>query len=192
VTRTVSTRRGVIFIREANPANVMQFRELRLEALRNSPIEFGADYEKNVNQPPKYWEDMLTTQSDESTIFLAEHDSELMGMTGIRRGSSPKTRHSALIWGVYVQPQWRGLHIAEELINSCLTWAKARNMVIAKLGVGTVNQSAIRCYERCGFKTYGTEPRAGLYEGKYYDAYLMYYSLDNSSSSPFNKGVNLW
>jgi RimJ/RimL family protein N-acetyltransferase len=181
VTRTVSTRRGLILIREANPADAMQFRELRLEALRDSPIEFSADYEKNINQPPKYWEEFLTMEADESTIFLAEHDSKLIGMTGIRRGRSPKTRHSTLIWGVYVQPQWRGLHIAEELINSCLTWAKARNIVITKLGVGTVNQSAIRCYERCGFKTYGTEPRAGFYEGKYYDAYLMYCPLDHAS-----------
>jgi RimJ/RimL family protein N-acetyltransferase len=101
-------------------------------------------------------------------------------MTGIVRGNSPKTRHDALIWGVYVKPEWRGLHIAAELIHSCFEWAKARKVVLTKLGVVTVNQSAIRCYERCGFKIYGTEPRAIFYEGKYYDEYLMYCSLDHS------------
>ncbi len=180
MTRLISTPRGNIEVREANPMDAMQFRELRLGALRDNPIEFGADYQKNLNHPQKYWEDMLTMQVDESTIFLVQRESELIGMTGIARGGSPKTRHSCLIWGVYVKPEWRGLHIAEELIRSCFTWAKARKIVIAKLAVATINNSAICCYERCGFKPYGTEPRAGFYEGKYYDAYLMFYSLDNS------------
>lgn len=49
---------------------------------------------------------MLTMQADESTMFLAEHKNNLIGMTGIARGSSPKTRHSAWIWGVYIRPEW--------------------------------------------------------------------------------------
>jgi hypothetical protein len=65
MTRSISTDRGEILIREANPVDAMQFRELRLEALRDSPIEFSADYEKNMNQPPHYWEDMLTMQADD-------------------------------------------------------------------------------------------------------------------------------
>ncbi len=119
-------------------------------------------------------------QPDESTIFLAAHEEALIGMTGIARAGSPKTRHSAWVWGVYVRPEWRGLHIAEELILSCFAWAKARKIVIAKLGVAAVNQPAIRCYERCGFKIYGTEPRAISYEGKYYDEHLMYRPLDDT------------
>jgi ribosomal protein S18 acetylase RimI-like enzyme len=101
-------------------------------------------------------------------------------MTGVARGGSPKTRHAATIWGVYVVPEWRGLHVAEALITSCLTWAKARKIVIAKLGVAATNASAVRCYERCGFKICGTEPRALFYEGSYYDFHLMFCSLDNS------------
>jgi RimJ/RimL family protein N-acetyltransferase len=72
------------------------------------------------------------------------------------------------------------VHLAEELIRACLAWAKGREIVIAKLGVAAVNQPAIRCYERCGFKVYGTEPRAICYEGQYYDEHAMYCPLDNS------------
>lgn len=179
MTHTFTTPRGKIIIREAKPIDAISFRALRLGALQDSPIAFTADYQKNLNHPPKYWEDMLTMQTDESTIFLAANEGTLIGMTGIARGGSPKTRHGAWIWGVYVKPEWRGLHIAEELIKCCFEWAKARRIVIAKLGVSAVNQSAIRCYERCGFKTYGTEPHAIFYEGKYYDEYLMSCLLDN-------------
>ncbi len=180
MTRPLITPRGKVFIREAKPADAVAFRELRLGALQDSPIAFTADYQKNQSQPLKYWEDMLTLQPDESTIFLAVREEDLIGMTGIARAGSPKTRHSAWIWGVYVKPGWRGLHIAEELIRSCFEWAKARKIAIAKLGVAAVNQSAIRCYERCGFKIYGTEPYAVFYEGKYYDEHLMYCPLDHS------------
>lgn len=176
--KTITTSRATIAIREAKPKDALRFRELRLEALRDNPIAFTADYQKNFNHPIKYWEDLLTMQADESTIFLAEHDIKLIGMTGVVRGSSPKTKHVAWIWGVYVSPQYRGLHIAEEFIRCGFDWAKARDIVLAKLGVAAVNKPAIRCYERCGFKTYGTEPRAILHEGRYYDEHLMFYDLD--------------
>ncbi len=179
MTHSLTTPRGRILIREAQSSDAVPFRELRLGALQDSPIAFTADYQKNLNQPLKYWEDTLTMQPDESTIFLATYEGDLIGMTGIARAGSPKTRHSTWIWGVYVKPEWRGLHIAEELIRSCFEWAKARNVTLAKLGVAAVNQPAIRCYERCGFKIYGTEPGAILYEGKYYDEHLMYCLLDS-------------
>jgi RimJ/RimL family protein N-acetyltransferase len=176
--RSVVTPLGTVVIREANIADAPSFRELRLGALQNSPIAFSADYQKNFSHPAKYWEDLLSPHPDESTMFIGEHKGQLMAMTGVMRGSSPKTRHSAWIWGVYVTPEWRGLHIAEEIIHSCINWARSKDVVLAKLGVAAVNQPAIRCYERCGFKIYGTEPRAVLVDGKYYDEHLMFKSLD--------------
>jgi ribosomal protein S18 acetylase RimI-like enzyme len=173
------TPRGSILLREATPEDALQFRELRLYALQDSPTAFSADYQRNLNQPAQYWEDTLTNHADESTIFLAHHEKDLIGMTGIARGGSPKTRHSATVWGVYVRPEWRGLHIAEELINACFRWGRARKIVGARLGVTATNISAIRCYERCGFKITGTEPRAVYYEGQYYDFHMMYRSLEN-------------
>lgn len=176
--RTITTSRGTIIIREPNAADAVHFRELRLGALQDSPIAFTADYQKNFNHPMKYWQDLLSPHPDESTIFLAEHTGKLIGMTGIARANSPKTRHAAWVWGVYVSPEWRGLRIGEEIILSCLDWARERGIVLAKLGVAAVNTPAIHCYERCGFKIYGTEPRVVLYEGEYYDEYLMSTDLD--------------
>jgi ribosomal protein S18 acetylase RimI-like enzyme len=177
--RNLMTQRGTVLIREATPADADAFRELRLYALQESPVAFGADYQASLNQPPHYWEERLTLHADEAALFFAEHDGQLIGMTGIGRGSSPKTRHSASIWSVYVRPEWRGLRIAEELIRACLTWARARTIVAAKLGVNSANTSAIRCYERCGFRISGTEPRAIYYENQYHDFYMMYRPLDD-------------
>ncbi len=177
--KSLKTPRGTIVIRQSNLADVWDFRELRLGALLDSPTAFSMDHEKASHQPIKYWEDTLAMDDNESAIFLAEHERQLIGMTGIVRGRSPKTRHGADVWGVYVSSSWRGLHIAEELIHSCTVWAKARGIVILRLAVVATNKSAIRCYERCGFITYGTEPRSLLCEGKFYDEYLMALPLDH-------------
>lgn len=177
--KPLETVRGEIVIREANPGDAVAFRELRLYALQDSPTAFSADYQKNFHHPLGYWENLLTMHPDESTIFLALQEDKLLGMSGIGRGGSPKTRHSATIWGVYVMPEWRGLHIAEELIRACFTWARARKIVAAKLGVIATNTAAIRCYERCGFKITGTEPRALYYDDQYHDFYMMHCALDS-------------
>ncbi len=176
--KSITTLRGTVMIRQSKPADAANFRELRLGALLDSPTSFSMDYERASQQSIKYWEDTLAMNDQESAIFFAEHEGHLVGMTGIARGRSPKTRHGADIWGVYVMPQWRGFHIAEEVIASCRDWAQARGVAILRLAVVATNQSAIRCYERCGFTTYGTEPRSLCYEGKYYDEYLMSVSLD--------------
>src|SRR5215207_4136959 len=181
--RSLSTLRGTILIREAKPTDAVLFRELRLYALQESPIAFTADYQETLSYPQKYWEGTLTMHEDESTIFFAEHESKLIGQAGIARGSSPKTRHGAWIWGVFVRPEWRGLHIAEELIHSCFTWAKARKIILVKLGVTASNTPALRCYERCGFQVYGTEPQAVFYDGKFYDEYLMSCPLESDTLS---------
>ncbi len=176
--RSFITQRGTVVIRQSTMADASGFRELRLRALQDSPTAFSMDYEKASSQSMKYWKDTLTMEDNESAIFFAEQEGHLIGMTGIARGRSPKTRHGADVWGVYVTPPWRGLQVAEELIKSCLMWARAKGIVIVRLGVTATNQTAIRCYERCGFSIYATESRALLYEGKYYDFYMMSLSLD--------------
>jgi len=177
--KSVSTTQGTIVIREANKGDVVQFRELRLFALQDSPTAFSADYQVNYNHPMSFWEGRLRFD-EHGVLFFAEYKAKLFGMTGIRKGETQKTKHGAYIWGVYVRPEWRGLHIAEELINTCIEWAKMREVEIAKLGVTTTNVSAVRCYERCGFTIYGTEPRGIFYDGRYYDEYLMFKLLDGS------------
>jgi GNAT superfamily N-acetyltransferase len=176
---TLDTQRGSIVVRAATISDIDEFRALRLDGIQDSPIAFPADYTVYINHPVSFWEDRLT--SDEiRTIFFAEHENRLIGMTGIYRGELPKTRHSATIWGVFVRPEWRGLRIAESLIEACIGWAKSHEVKIVKLGVTAASTSAVRCYQRCGFILYGTEPREIFYEGQYYDGYLMYRSLDNS------------
>ena len=169
----ISTKNGIITIRPARKADANAFHTLRLEALQGHPTAFSADYEVNAARPVSYWEERMRELGEGGTIYFAADQDGPVGSCGIHRGESPKTRHSAVVWGVFVKPEWRGLGIAEALIDACLAWGRAHEVTIAKLGVATNNLAAIRCYTRCGFTVYGVEPSALYYAGVMYDELLM-------------------
>ena len=169
----VYTPHGEIIIRQARMDDTPAFRTLRLEALRSDPTAFSADYEINAARPEFYFEERLKELGEGSTIYFAVQGEKLIGMTGIHRGESPKTQHSAQVWGVYVRPDWRGLRIADALLEHCIKWGRAHGVIVARLGVAADNMSAIRCYTRCGFTVYGLETQSLFYEGVMYDELLM-------------------
>ena len=171
--KTITTPHGTIAIRQAQESDAGAYRELRLEGLHNHPEAFSADYAVNEQRPMTFWTERMRSLGNENMIFFAVHENGLIGMCGIYRGDSPKTQHSAFVVGVYVRSKWRGLHIAEELIASCADWAVAQGIKILKLGVAATNTSAIRCYARCGFTVYGTEPQAIYTNSTMYDELLM-------------------
>lgn len=179
---SLPTPRGEVTIRACRPEDWPAYRELRLQALRDHPTAFSASYEDNLLHRQEFWQKRLTTDDEREALFLAESRGALIGMTGIYRDLGKKTRHQGDIWGVYVKPEWRGVHLAEALIEACLGWARGKGIVIARLGVATDNLAAIRCYERCGFITDGTIPKAILHEGHYVDETLMSCSLENDES----------
>ena len=162
-----------IIIRNAAISDAALFRALRLEALENHPTAFGSDYTDNALKPAKFWEERLSYNEDEQTIFFAEQNKQLIGMAGIHRSLSKKNLHSANIFGVYVKPNWRGRQISQTLVKACLEWAKLKSLTIVKLAVVTNNLSAIHSYKQCGFVIYGKEPKALFVDGIYYDEYLM-------------------
>jgi RimJ/RimL family protein N-acetyltransferase len=171
---SITTPHGTVAIRSAREEDAPAYRDLRLEALRNHPEAFSADYEANLAKPMTFWTERLLNSPDNTVmIYFAVRDQPLIGMCGITRTNSPKLQHSATIVGMYVRPDWRGLRIAERLVTACVDWARTQAVKIVKLAVVTTNTRAIRCYARCGFQVYGIEPKALFYDGVFYDELLM-------------------
>lgn len=171
----LTTSKGPITILPTIPEDAALLRELRLEALANHPAAFAADYAITAAQSVEFWAERIVDNAvdDKGVICVASAGNQLIGMTGLVRGHWPKTRHSGTVWGVYVQPEWRGFQVAKALLDECIAWAKLQGVVVVKLGVSTINTSAIRCYARCGFTTYGIEPKAACYDDVHYDELLM-------------------
>ena len=172
---TIETPRGPVTVRPTREQDAASFRELRLEALRTHPEAFGADYADSLERPAEFWEQRVRSGAgtDHGITYVAEAARALVGMTGIFRQDGAKMRHSAAIWGVYVQPAWRGAGLADALIAACVAWARERALRLVKLAVVTTNAAAIRCYVRCGFSVYGLEPEVIYSNSLYYDELLM-------------------
>ncbi len=171
----METPKGMVVIRPAGPQDAARVRALRLEALKTDPVAFSADLSVDEARTAEWYvERFQEYEHDQSgLIVVAEAGDELVGMAGLARGNRPKTRHTGMIWGVYVQTEWRGLRIAERMIEDCLEWAGKHGLAIVKLAVVNSNQAAIRAYKRLGFTAYGEEPMAIRYEGVDYDDLLM-------------------
>jgi ribosomal protein S18 acetylase RimI-like enzyme len=170
---TIQTSMGPVAIRPAVVEDAPAFRELRLQALRDHPVAFTADYDASLARPLEGWAERLTGLGSRGQIFFAFHAEQLVGMTGIQAGDSAKTRHSAFVWGVYVRPEWRGAGIVDALIEACMAWGRSHAVEIVKLGVAANNAAALRAYLRLGFSIYGVEPQAVLHDGVMYDELLM-------------------
>ena len=172
---SLPTSKGTLILRNSTAVDAPSLKDLRLEALSLHPEVYAVDYESAARQDLTWWGDRLTERFNDGKeiICIAESNGELVGMAGIFRGRWPNTIHSATVWGVYVKPEWRGLHIAERLIRLCLSWGKEQGVTIAKIAVIAENTSGLRCYKRCGFVEYGVEPGAILYNGIHHDEVLL-------------------
>jgi RimJ/RimL family protein N-acetyltransferase len=180
--RNLITRSGEVVLGLAQPEDAESVRLLRLEALQDSPEAFGGDYEESKQRSVASWAEKirLGLENEQEVLSIAKAGGRLVGMSGLFRGHSKKSIHSGIIYTVYVQPEWRGIHIAEAMVRACLEWGRERGVTVARLAVVTSNLAAIRCYLRCGFSVYGVEPMSLCLDGAYLDELLMHLKLPSA------------
>ena len=179
---TIATPMGTIRLRPTSAIDAEALRELRLEALWMHPEVFASDHDASAKRPLEWWLDRARAGSGEKdqVTFVAESaaDDSLVAMCGLYREEGTKINHNAHLWGVYVRPAWRGLKIADAMIDACEQWARQRGVRIIRLAVITSNAAAIRCYNRRGFVPFGTAPQAICHNGVFFDELLMAKQLD--------------
>jgi len=167
-----------VHIRSAEACDLEEFRRLRLRALRDHPEAFESDYETHFGRGTEVWKDCLVLDASDALFVGEDTRGRLVGMAGVHLGGSPKSRHRALIWGVYVAPEWRRPGLAVQLLNRACDWARAAGATMAHLGVATVNEPAIQLYKRLGFQICAAEPMRLRVSGVYYDEHLMVKRFD--------------
>lgn len=165
----------MIVIRVLTPADAESFRDLRLNALKNNPEAFSANYEDFANTSLESVRERIHN-TDDSIILGAFINDVLIGMIGFVRERSGKLNHKGNIWGTYVSQEFRGQGIGSKLLNETILRAKkVKGLSQINLGVITFNEAAKRMYETHGFKSYGIEINSMQYNGKYFDEELMTY-----------------
>ena len=101
-------------------------------------------------------------------------------MVGLDRETRPKNQHKATVIGMYVAHEQMGRGIGRALLEALVEDARAWGLELLVLTVTHAESSARRLYERCGFRSFGIEPRAIKVDGHYYGKNHMYLELTPS------------
>ena len=147
-------------IRQLASHDAPVYQPLRLRALREHPEAFGSSLEDEQPLPLEQVSRQLDDISGNSVSFGAWLDGQLVGIVSLFRSPRLKTRHKALLGGMYVAPEVRGNRIGKALLEHTLSHARTMDgLEDVTLAVTVGNNSARRLYLGAGFVPYGVEPR---------------------------------
>jgi ribosomal protein S18 acetylase RimI-like enzyme len=151
--------------------DVLIYKEIRLELLKEYPMNFGSSHEEERAFP----DDMWINRVEKPTVkTLGAFDGEtLIGICALAFSPRIKMKHIAEIHSMYVKQEYRNQNIGYNLIQMAFDLCKEKDVEIVRLSVVDGNDSAINLYKKLGFVEYGIEKKTIKYENKYYDLVLM-------------------
>ena len=139
------------------------YRSLMLEAYEFAADAFTSTADERAAEPESFWATRIADPTGMSAAFGAFDDQELVGTVALEFSEKPKTRHKALVIGMYVAPVARGTGAGRALLAAAVEYAKARDGIrLITLTVTEGNEPAVNLYRAAGFQTFGVEPMAIL------------------------------
>lgn len=163
-----------ITYRKLKSTEAQVFRRIRLECLQNFPEKFGTIFEDEVVKPKLYFEEVIEQNSADLFFFGAFIDDELIGIAGFVRGNRTKTRHRGEIVSMYVNPDFHGNGVGENLLRELIKAAiDSEGLESIELTVVADNSSAANLYEKIGFETFGVQKNYFKFGDKYWDQKFM-------------------
>ena len=158
------------------------YQTLRLRALREHPESFGPSFEEeqthSIEQVARY----LCEGLPHSFTLGALLDGQLVGIVTLSRFARRKTRHKAMVGGMYVAPEVRGQSIGRALLAAVIARAQAMDgLEDVTLAVTVGNAAARTLYVGAGFVSYGVEPRYIKVDQQYFDIEWMILHLAPSA-----------
>ncbi len=148
-------------IRLLAPGDADAWFALRMRALRDHPTAFLADEEDEARKGVAFVRERLADPPAQSFVLGAWAGARLAGNAGVFRYGGRKTRHNAVLWGVYVAPEHRRVSLGRRLVTEAIAAARAMPGVERLcLSVDAQNEAARALYRSLGFVTWGVEPDA--------------------------------
>lgn len=142
-------------------SDVAAYRDLMLEAYEVAADAFTTTVEERRAEPLAWWLERMGANAGLTQSFGAWQQQELVGAVALEYSAKPKTRHSALVLGMYVRPSHRGQGVGRLLMQAAVEAAASRPEVrVLTLTLTEGNESALRLYQSAGFSAWGIEPMA--------------------------------
>ncbi|WP_157979786.1 GNAT family N-acetyltransferase [Kribbella monticola] len=152
-----------MIVRPLGPEDARQYREFRLQALRDSPSAFTSSYEEEVEKPLEFTIDRLLGggRPKDVTLGALDDDGQLLGIAGMTVEPRRQVQHKATLFGMAVAPAAAGRGIGKTLVTAIVEQGAATDGLLQiGLTVSEGNERAERLYRSCGFEEWGREPQA--------------------------------
>jgi diamine N-acetyltransferase len=157
-----------LLIRALEPADAQGLRALMLEGHELAADAFTTTATERAAEPLGWWLRRIGGPGQLNQAFGAFDGGVLVGSVSVEYAAKAKTRHQALVVGMYVTPGHRGRGAGAALIRAVIEHARARPGVRQlTLTVTQGNEAAIRLYASVGFQAFGVEPMA-IFNGDRY------------------------
>lgn len=165
-----------ILYRQLKSRDAEIYHALWLDALRLAPSSFGSSLEEEQAKDASEFARAI----ERNAIFGAWNGTRgLVGTAGLSVKVGAKTRHKAVLFRLFVAPDWRAKGIGYTLVQHVTHEARPLAEAV-QLAVATHNTAAVRLYGTCGFREYGLERRAlKVGDNDYVDEYLMELTFDD-------------
>jgi GNAT superfamily N-acetyltransferase len=151
---------SAVHIRRIRPDEGRLLRDLRLRSLADAPEAFGQTVAEAATRPAEDWSQQARAASEggRRAWFLAEDDIDgrVVGLVQGRR----RPPEDVLIFSMWVDPGARMSGAGRALLGTLGEWARGWGARRAVLWVFSVNEGAIRFYERLGFRRVESGPDA--------------------------------
>ena len=165
-------------------SDATQYRKLMLEAYEFAAYAFTSTAAEREAEPNSFWVKRIADPSGMSAAFGAFKGQKLVGTVALEFSAKPKTKHKALVIGMYVSPEARGTGAARALLQAAIEYARAREGTLQlTLTVTEGNAPAVNLYTSAGFQSFGIEPMATLTTGGYKAKVHMWLSLQRNASA---------
>lgn len=173
----------IIFIKDLPTERWEEFKKLRIEAIRESPVAFSQDVSDIVNTPDKEWIEILEKALDgELLLYFVESNGELIALAGARFYTKEKIKHNAFLDSLHVSPAFREMGIGGELLKKRIEFIVERGgikNIICEIFSSQV--ASIELHKKFGFTQGGTIKDFLYFEGKYSDTIFFRKSLQDGN-----------
>ncbi len=157
------------------PNRWQEYKELYLEALKESPHAFSHTLEEKTATTDDEWKKAIQEGCNEdSCLYFAELDGKLVGMIGFDKHKLTKLRHNAFLKTLFVLESYRGEGIGKMLIQKVLEKLtedqEIKNIFTEIISTQT---ASIELHKKFGFEVVGELKDLFLIDGKYYSEYFL-------------------
>ena len=116
-----------VTIRKLNENDWQAFAGIRLKALQTDPQVFGSNYEYESGFVEEDWRSRL--RNEDSAVFMLYDGEKPFGITGVAISRDDPTGKTAIFWGSWLEPVYRGKGISKLMYETRIDWAKAQPLV---------------------------------------------------------------